>query len=86
MPHHKGFRLDERKTCIFSEWGVYIWEGIHALTLTTAVPHETTHVRKHRSFQPYLDFIQLNNKRNTAENGKKLFSTVFLCETEGVQW
>lgn len=36
---------------------VYISENIDPDTLTTAVPHESTHVMKQRSFKPYTDFI-----------------------------
>ena len=36
---------------------VYIREGIDLGTLSTAVPHEATHVMKQQSFQPYVDFI-----------------------------
>ena len=36
---------------------VYIREGIDLGTLSTAVPHEATHVMKQQSFQPYIDFL-----------------------------
>jgi len=36
---------------------VYIREGIDLGTLSTAVPHEATHVMKQQSFHPYVDFI-----------------------------
>ena len=36
---------------------VYIREGIDLGTLSTAVPHEATHVMKQQRFQPYVDFI-----------------------------
>ena len=35
---------------------VYIAETIDPVTLSTAFPHETTHVMKQQRFQPYLDF------------------------------
>ena len=50
---------------------VYISEQINADTLSTAVPHETTHVMKQRGFKPYLEFIEktpdtLNMQNDTA--------------------
>ena len=36
---------------------VYIREGIDLGTLSTAVPHEATHIMKQQSFQPYIDFL-----------------------------
>jgi len=37
---------------------VYISEQINEATLSTAVPHEATHVMKQRGFKPYLEFIE----------------------------
>ena len=36
---------------------VYIREGIDLGTLSTAVPHEATHIMKQKNFQPYVEFI-----------------------------
>lgn len=57
---------------------VYISEQINEDTLSTAVPHETTHVMKQRGFKPYLEFIEktpdfLNMK---ADEFRKLIKEV----------
>jgi hypothetical protein len=51
---------------------VYIREGIDLGTLSTAIPHEATHVMKQENFQPYVDFISrtpdaLNLRSTTVE-------------------
>ena len=69
-----------RSSPAYSKDGVvYIRESINPDTLSTAVPHEATHVMKQQNFQPYIDFITntpdwLNFRSETVQKFLKMIT------------
>lgn len=53
---------------------VYIQESIDEATLSTAVPHESTHAMRQLGFSPYMDFFPVvqDSIISGSENGQKL--------------